>query len=88
MSTIDELFFSDLGALRRSYDQNDNYKQVSNEFDECEKKLTKSLRGNNKNIFDELIKKNNELIAYVGMEEFKAGFKLGAEFIMDILEKG
>ena len=50
MSTIDELFFSDLGALRRSYDQNDNYKQVSNEFDECEKKLTKSLRGNNKNI--------------------------------------
>lgn len=85
MNFIEELYYGNISPSKKCFDQNTTYAAALNNFCQKEEMLTTQLTGKNLKAFTSLINSVDEMTALSDLENFKAGFKLGAKKMCDVL---
>lgn len=85
MNFIEELYYGNIQPNQKIYNKNSQYAEDMKRFCHCEDKLNELLKGEELDIFNNLIDTHDEITATVSLENFKLGFRLGVQMICDSL---
>ncbi len=85
MGFIENLYFGKIHPSEKWYNKPTKYSKALKTFCSNEEQLSKSLTGENLNIFNELVKASNEISAINSIENFKIGFRLAVQMMCDSL---
>lgn len=85
MNFIEELYYGNIQPNQKMYNKNSQYAEDMKRFCHCEDKLNELLKGEELDIFNNLIDTHDEITATVSLENFKLGFRIGVQMICDSL---
>lgn len=85
MNFIEELYYGNIQPNQKIYNKNSQCAEDMKRFCHCEDKLNELLKGEELDIFNNLIDTHDEITATVSLENFKLGFRIGVQMICDSL---
>lgn len=85
MCFIEELYYGDINPNEKNCIKSEQYTNAMRVFCDNEKRLTQILEGRELTLFNELVNASDEMSAISNLENFKSGFRLGIQMILDSL---
>ncbi len=83
MNFIEELYYGNINPNEKRFDIDSRYAKALELFCKNENKLNKKLKGEELQLFNDLVNASDEVIACTGTENFKMGFILGVQLMAD-----
>ena len=85
MNFIEELYYGNIRLNEKEHISTENYKQAANNITRIMTQLRETLSEPERTLLERLTENYNEVIGETGAAEFKIGFALGAQIIIDCL---
>ena len=85
MNFIEELYYGNIRLNEKEHISTENYKQAANNITRIMTQLRETLSESERTLLERLTENYNEVIGETGAAEFKIGFALGAQIIIDCL---
>lgn len=85
MNTLEELYYGKINPQEKFFDKNSAYPLLLRTIAENKEKLQKTLEGNTRLYFTNMVTAMEDLSDLENKERFIEGFQLGARLILDIL---
>ena len=85
MNFIEELYYGNIRLNEKEHISTENYKQAANNITRIMTQLRETLSEPERILLERLTENYNEVIGETGAAEFKIGFALGAQIIIDCL---
>lgn len=83
MNFIEELYYGHINPNETRVNPTLEYTRAAKLFCDNEKQLAKSLSGNDLKMFNDMLRANDEIAGFTGIEKFKLGFRLGVRMMCD-----
>ena len=83
MNFIEELYYGNIHLSTQGHISTDTYKQATAIISRITAQLRETLFEPERTLLDRLIEANNEVIGETGAAEFKIGFSLGVQMMID-----
>ena len=85
MNFIEELYYGNIRLNEKEHISTENYKQAANNITRIMTQLRETLSEPERTLLERLTENYNEVIGETGAAEFKIGFAMGAQMIIDCL---
>lgn len=82
---LKELYYRRICPLSEPFENVDDYNKMADNLSECEKDLMDILSENQEKLYQKVSEKQGELNLFSSEQKFIQGFKLGAKFIIEIM---
>ncbi len=83
MDFIEELYYGCINPNETRVNPTLEYTRAAKLFCDNEKQLAKNLSGNDLKLFNDMLRANDEIAGFTGIEKFKLGFRLGVRMMCD-----
>lgn len=87
MDIIEELYYGNITPDEKSYNDKDEYKQVSKDFIIATDNLLAKLDKDQRELYNEVMNKQVALSSFIEKEKYIDGFKTGANLMLSVLKK-
>ena len=87
MYLLDDLWNGNVTPSERFVRKNSQYKQLSNEANDCMEQLTAELPTKSAELLERFLDKNMALCAISEEDAFIRGVRIGAQFMLDVMGK-
>ena len=85
MNFIEELYYGNIRLNEKEHISTENYKQAANNITRIMTQLRETLSEPERTLLERLTENYNEVIGETSAAEFKIGFAMGAQMIIDCL---
>ena len=86
MDFIEELYYGHINPNETRVNPTLEYTRAAKLFCDNEKQLAKILSGNDLKMFNDMLRANDEIAGFTGIEKFKLGFRLGVRMMCDCFD--
>ena len=83
MNFIEELYYGNIRLNEKEHISTENYKQAANNITRITTQLLGTLSEPERTLLERLTENYNEVIGETGVAEFKIGFAMGAQMVID-----
>ena len=83
MNFIEELYYGNIRPSTQEHISTETYKQATAIISRIAAQLRETLSESERTLLERLIEANNEVIGETGAAEFKVGFALGVQMMID-----
>ncbi|OQB12601.1 MAG: hypothetical protein BWY15_02164 [Firmicutes bacterium ADurb.Bin193] len=84
---LEELYYGNIDPNTKSFQLGSSFHKAMQTVSDNEEKLLLLLTGKEKDLFIDLVNAQSEILGTTSLETFIEGFRLGAKFGIEIMEK-
>ncbi len=84
---LEDLYYGNIRSSEQKMTANSDLQRAVNTVTKCERQLSERLSETEQQLFDELVKAQQEIDSITAVENFILGFRLGVRLMVDCMDE-